>query len=319
GQSGDQPLPGAIRLLNGEVWRAGLQNVEGVGHEQSIGIQSKTLGTRKVPLASLASMEFVAGGPDAPREPGTLYRIGGEPIPGKLVWVRQKDIALDCALGVIPLPRQSVERFVLARARPAPPESDTIGLTDGSLLYGQTGFDGSQLVVNHETLGELRLDWNVVRYLRRHVAGIDWLEQLAMTVVERVGPALPPPVPRWHEGHDHDHRRAVRIMPNTVVRFALKTGPQRSGLFRSELAAVPGCRADLKVSVLAGEATLWQQRVAAGSAPIPLSLELPDAGELTIEVEFDGPLAFPCGIDLRDPHVLNLAHIQSQPQTKKPN
>ncbi|NIP94157.1 MAG: hypothetical protein GWO24_12165, partial [Akkermansiaceae bacterium] len=24
GQSGDQPLPGAIRLLNGEVWRAGL-------------------------------------------------------------------------------------------------------------------------------------------------------------------------------------------------------------------------------------------------------------------------------------------------------
>ena len=45
-------------------------------------------------------------------------------------------------------------------------------------------------------------------------------------------------------------------------------------------------------------------------------VSLPDdhsiTGDLTIAVEFDGPLAFPCGIDLRDPHLLT-------PAQPKPN
>ncbi len=305
---------GALRLLNGETWHAEIRNLEG----RELTINSKLFGERKVPLSAIASIEFMVGSPSDPREAGHLYRIGGEPIPGKLRWIRQKDIAVDCALGVIPIPRETVERFVFAD--PQPPAElavDTIGLMDGGVLHGGTSFEGNQVLVSHPALGDLKLEWNAVRYLRRQVAGLTWLEQAKMTVLERIGPALPPPPPRWHEANDDSHLHALRIMPHTVVRFALKTGPNRNGLFRTQLSAVPGSRADLKVTILAGGATLWDQRVAAGSKPIPLSLDLSNAEEFTIEVQFDGPLAFPCGIDLRDAHVLNIAQIESQ--TKQPN
>jgi hypothetical protein len=52
---------------------------------------------------------------------------------------------------------------------------------------------------------------------------------------------------------------------------------------------------------------------------VPLSLEFSAAKQLAIKVEFAGPLAFPCGIELRDPLVLNLAQLTTQPQSTQPN
>ncbi len=309
-------LPGAVHLVDGEIWQAEVRNIEG----KLLSIRSKFFGERKVPLARLASVEFIAGEPDDPREPGHLYRSDGEPIPGKLVWVRNKDIAIRCPLGVIPIPRPVVQRFVLVEPTP-PPERNTceIGLMDGTLIFGKSRFEGSQLVVAHEILGELKLDWSSVRYLRRNLAGLTWLDTLKRTVVESIGPALPPPPPQLLDSTSDHHLRSLRIMPHTVVRMRLPSGPHTGATFRAQLATVPGCRADLKVSILAGSATVWKQTLPAGSNPIPLSVNLSNAEELTIVVAFSGPLAFPCGIDLRDAHILTISNLGTEPLPKQPN
>jgi hypothetical protein len=221
---------------------------------------------------------------------------------------------------VIPIPRPVVQRFVLVEPTP-PPERNTgeIGLMDGTLIFGKSRFEGSQLVVAHEILGELKLDWSSVRYLRRNLAGLTWLDTLKRTVVESIGPALPPPPPQLLDSTSDHHLRSLRIMPHTVVRMRLPSGPHTGATFRAQLATVPGCRADLKVSILAGSATVWKQTLPAGSNPIPLSLNLSNAEELTLVVAFSGPLAFPCGIDLRDAHILTKSNLGTEPLPKQPN
>ena len=76
-------------------------------------------------------------------------------------------------------------------------------------------------------------------------------------------------------------------------------------LFRS-----PGNRAQLEVTVLSGDSPIWSRKVESGSGPVPLSLDLPRSEELTIKVAFDGPLTFPCGVDLRDAHVIRTTNLK---------
>lgn len=309
------PPPSAVQLISGEIWHAQIVGLEG----KTLAINSPLIGQRKLPLESLASIEFQYADPYAPREPGHLYRTGAEPIPGTLVWIRDRDIAVDCPLGVIPVDRPAVERYVLATPKPAEPSgADIVGLVGGGLLRGKTAFAGNQIVVTHAILGELKLDWQTVAYLRRAAPGMDWLEDLAMTVEERPALSLPPPMPQWIEGDVDSHLRALRIMPESVVRFALKTNAGGKGRVRGEIATVRGCRAAMKVTILAGDTAIWNQTIAAGSAPVPLSLDFPATKQLAIKVEFAGPLAFPCGIELRDPLVLNLAQLTTQPQSTQP-
>ncbi|MFN0125475.1 MAG: hypothetical protein ACKV19_02185 [Verrucomicrobiales bacterium] len=308
--------PSAVQLISGEIWHAQILGLEG----KSLAINSPLIGERQVPLEGIASIEFQSADVDAPREPGHLYRSGAEPVPGTLVWIRDKDIAVDCPLGVIPLERPTVERYVLAKPKPAEPSgADVVGLAGGGLLRGKVAFAGNQLVVNHGILGELKLDWKTVGYLRRTTPGLDWLEDLAMTVEERDPLSLPPPPPQWIAGDSDSHLRALRIMPESVVRFTLKPIAGSKSQLRTEIAPVLGCRAAMKVTVLAGDAAVWNQTIPAGSAPVPLSVELSAVAQLALKVEFAGPLAFPCGIELRDPLVLILAQLATEPRRTQPN
>lgn len=308
--------PSAVQLISGEIWPAQIMGLEG----KTLAINSPLIGPRKLPLEGLASIEFQYTDAPAAREPGHLYRTGAEPIPGTLVWIRDKDISVDCPLGVIPVDRPVVERYVIAKPKPADPSStDVVGLVGGGLLRGKTSFAGNQLVVTHSILGDLKLDWKAVAYLQRNGPGIDWLEDLAMAVDERDALTLPPPAPQWNDGDGETHLRALRIMPDTVARFVLKTNAGGKGRLQAEIAAVRGCRTPMKVTILAGDTAIWNQTIAPGSAPAPLSLEFSAAKQLAIKVEFAGPLAFPCGIELRDPLVLNLAQLTTQPQSTQPN
>ena len=305
-------LPGAVHLLNGEVWNAEVLTVEGAGRKKILNIRSQIFGAQKIPLSTLSSMEFVAGAPGDPREPGTFYRKDGEPLPGSLIWVRAKDIAIRSPLGVIPVPRAAALRFVLARPQPPARRSgDEIGLTDGSLLFGTTSFEGNQLLIQHETLGELKVAWNAVHYLRRNLPGLTWLDNVPRTVMEAIGPALPPPAPRLSTKVNESHARSLRIMPHTVLRFALPA-PHGPALFRGQLHPVPGNRARLEVTVLDGDSPVWSSKVETASGPIPLALSLPGGEELTIKVAFDGPLTFPCGVDLRDAHVIRTTNLKPE-------
>ncbi|MBJ07258.1 MAG: hypothetical protein CMO40_09125 [Verrucomicrobiaceae bacterium] len=301
-------LPGAVHLRDGEIWNAEVRAVEGIGKKKVLNIRSQIFGEKKVPLDEIASMEFVAAGPEAPREAGTFYRKDGDPMPGSLIWVRAKDIAIRSPLGVIPVPRAQALRFVLATPEPADRgRGDEIGLADGSLLYGATSFEGSQLVIQHQGLGELKVPWTSVRYLRRTAPDLVWLDATKGTVLESIGPALPPPAPRLTTRITDTHARSLRIMPHTILHLALPES-LRPAIFRGQLHLVPGNRARLEITVLDGSSPVWTRKINPGTDPIPLSLKLPAGRELTIRVTFDGPLAFPCGIDLRDAHVIRTAN-----------
>lgn len=302
---------GAIRLIDGEIWQAEIRGVE----KDKVTIHNPFFGAREVPLKRIASLEFQTSDDSAAREPGHLYRTDGEPIPGKLVWVRPKDIAVDCPLGIIPIKRELVQRFVFEAVRPVTQSADAIGLMDGTLLYGTASLAGAQLAVTHPVLGELKINWDSVHYVRRHREGLYWIDQLKQSVVESIGPALPPPPPTTFSALDDSHLRALRIMPHTVFKITL---PPAAGTLRARLVPVPGSRANLKVTLLAGERAVWTKEVPANSKAISLSADVSNAKDLFLRVEFAGPLAFPCGIDLRDAHVLTGA-LTKTPEPENTN
>jgi hypothetical protein len=299
---------GALRLVDGEVWFGQLLGLD----DEKVAIQSPLFNRQQVPLKDIASIEFkpgaITGG-----EPGTLYRTAGEPIPGKLVWIREKDVAIDCALGIVPVPRESIQRLVISRVLPATPhpavevgtdiELDTeVGLVDGSLLRGKFKIVAEQVVLEHEILGSLHFDWSTIRYVRRAVKDVVWLDTVNADIQDRIGPVLPPPPPALVRSSDAGFFRAIRMMPKTITHYELPANESNRTL-RAVLAPVPGSRAVCKVRVRSGDRTLWEDEVKPGAEPVDLVIDLVDTIKLTIEVDFGDQLAFPCGVDWRDAFV----------------
>ena len=81
---------------------------------QTISVQTR-LQVAKRAISQISILEFnkKENSPDNGKQPSTLYRFEGEPIPGKLIWIRQKDIAIESPLGIIPIPRQGVRRYMM--------------------------------------------------------------------------------------------------------------------------------------------------------------------------------------------------------------
>jgi hypothetical protein len=298
-ETNKQASNGALRLIDGEIWYGNILGLE----DYQVLLQSPTLNSRKVPLKQIASIEFQAG-KTIGGEPGTLYRTEGEPIPGKLIWIRNKDVAIDCALGIVPIPRGSVQRLVLAAPRPLVDWSkDEVGLVDGSLLRGTLTAANDRLVLDHGTLGSLSLEWSKIRYFRRAAKDVIWLDSLKGKVTDRVGPVLPPPAPSIVPATQSDHLRVIRMMPRTVTHYELPVGTSKR-VFRATLAPVPGCRADVNVRVKDGRRVLWEQKITMSSNAVEVAVDLQGAKRFTIEVDYGDQLAFPCGVDWRDAHVL---------------
>jgi hypothetical protein len=76
-------------------------------------------------------------------------------------------------------------------------------------------------------------------------------------------------------------------------------GPQGGG--REAGAAERG---DARLRVLAGGKTLLEKTIGPGAAVEPLALDLAQAQELVLEVDFGNRIGFPCGIVLEDPIVV---------------
>ena len=289
----------SLRLVSGEVWQAKITGLAG----QQVSIESPQFGKRDVPLAEIASLEFTAGAV-GPGEPGTLYRTKGESIPGKLTWIRDQDIAIDCPLGVVPIPRQAVRRFVVAAVNArATGTDDEIGLTDGSLFRGRLGLENEKLVLTHPTLGALSFAWDAIRYVQRTPSGASWLDRMEAASLEQVGPVLPPPPPGVVEADREGYLRAVRMVPHTVARYRLPEGIEKLE-FRGQLAPIAGSRGDVTVRIRTGDRAVWENKMAAATQPISVSAALPGATELTIEVDYIDGLAFPCGVNWFDAYVL---------------
>lgn len=309
--TGTISAPHSVRLTNGEIWRCTIQGVE----SNALAARSDLFGERSIGMEAVASLNFSHRfDPATASRCGLLYREKGEPIPGSIMWIRESVIAIDCPLGVLPVPREGSVRYVLREPSGLLPldGEDEIGLIDGSILRGRLDLSTNGVDVTHRALGALSIPWAAVRHIMRSPPWLARLGPPAAGDVEVRGPAGPPAPPRlvdYRGGLERGRpgRRcltALRMQPVTVARFRL---PRREGAraeFRAVAALVPGSRSDVRIGLRVSGVQVYEKTLAASNTPAEVSIELPAGDELAIETDFSGRLLYPCGVDWRDPVVV---------------
>ncbi len=298
-----------LKLKNGEVWPVEILNLEG----EEVTVRSALFGQKKIELKHIASFQFL---PDSSseEEPNTLYRVEGEPIPGKLVWIRQKDIAIDCVLGVLPVPRETVTRFVLAKVDDKSSKSLTknqaeLGLDDGTQLNGSIALEGDKLSLNHEAFGKINLQFDKIQYIRKRSTHCVWLDQIDAQVLKSEGLVLPPPRPEVGAPVLQDLSlpkskffKAVRLYPSSSIQYRWNLAEGKTVL-KGYIAPVQGSRCDVELKISSAGKELWSKVVQKGSPPEAVEIPLGSATQMTFQVEFKGRVAFPCGIQWFDAHL----------------
>lgn len=294
-----------VQLSNGDLLAGEITGLE----EEKLKLAQAMLGPLDLKLDQVAQAIFMPG-PTLDAEPGNLVQINNRLIPGKLKWIREENIAIDCSLGLVPLPRTRVRSFVFAKVKADEEANDRVALTDGSVLSGTLEVNDQGLSLNHALLGDMALDFKQVARITRRLPNVQPLAALQGEVVERVGP-IPPPLPETVHSASGD---TLRMFPGTTVRFALPKSDQARRL-RAELASLTGGQASVKVTVrVNGKATdfnvgraLLPVDAETGKSAHPTSaaevididLDLGTANVLEIEVQVDPAeaIAFPSGVE----------------------
>lgn len=296
---------GAVQFCNGETWRVEILTLK----KGTLTLRGDLYGERAVDLSSVACLEFMPGAKgEANPRPGILYRSQGSPVPGKLKWIKKDDVAVDCALGILPLPRQGLVRYLIPGALIETDKGfvDEVGLVDGSVLFGKVSIEDEKVLLDHPVLDTLDIAWEKLHYLIRSGNETLWLTDLEERQAESSGPLGP------QRGVEHlDFRRAnkpslsaVRVVPRTVLRYKLPSGAgNNSHILRTVLAPIPGSRGDATITLSVDGREFYRNELAAEDSPEKLSLPLPKGNELLVGVEFGERLAYPCGIELHDAHL----------------
>ena len=308
------PTQQAIRLRTGEFWLVDLRSLKKDGKFE---INSPHFGGRSVDKEVVTSLEFAPNlDPSKANRPGILYRTNGRPLPGKLVWLKHDNIALDSPLGIIPMPRKELHRYILPEAVDEPDLSlDEVGMVDGTIYRGTVGFADGKVQILHPILETLQLDWKEIRYISRSGNGISWLADLERTSVKSIGPLGPKPFFDQSNARDEDSRflSTLRVTPQTTLRYKLN-GSSGIREFRGVLSPIPGCRGDATVIIAASGKEFYRQSLSGGEPSRTLRLPVPVGDELELRVEFGKRMAFPCGIDLGDAQIAMLdANKEVQP------
>ncbi len=294
-----------VRLRNGELWPGLIQGYA----NGSVQVES-TFGLREVKLSEISTLIFDGSVPVVAEAPDTLYRRGGDPIPGKLVWIRQKDIAVDCLLGILPVPREQLAHFVVQPVN-ATAGSGLVefGLVDGSILYCKTlNIKNGRFQVQHPVLGELKLGLNQIAYLRRRTPDTVWLAKPTRTkAVGLVGAGVQPVLRDAGQAGGQVFQQALRLSALSSATYDLPPAMRQGATLRGTLAPLPNLRAKLNVSLQAAGRTILQTTLAAGSDPVEVDLRLPPCQDFSIAVAYDGRVAVPCGVDWLDAHLLSAA------------
>ena len=276
-------------LANGERWNGEILGLD----KEELRIRSQLFQERKLPISAVASLHFGGVEPGLTTSPNTLYRRNGEPIPGKLVWIQDDSVAIDCVLGVVPVPRQEVLRFGLNPPQPPGTTGDQVTLTDGSILRGTLEVVEAQWRLKHDILGDLKLDPDSIQHLLRSSQRVRWLDALDYEVVERAGPLSRAPMPRALPTA-RGFLRGLRLWPDTRLRVDLPA----AATLRTTIAAMPTAESATRLLIRAGDALLWEGAISADN-PTALELAVPQ-GVLEFEARFGERLSFPCALDLRD-------------------
>ena len=306
---------GAVRLDGGEVWRG---DIVGLAAKR-LTVRSALFGTREVETDRVRELWFFdAAGADGSQTgaAGTLYRDKGEPIPGTLLWVDETRLAIDSPLGVLTLPREGVVRYnfpASPKAQDRPAGDDLVGLVDGTVIRGAVKPKAGGVEVVHAVLGTLVIPAANIHYVRRSDARVtDLIAQLSGTIKEQgILNASAAGGPRDVRGGSDVSApagqclAAMRLQPKTTAACALARGAGKQLRLTGRIEPVPGARGDARLRVKVGGKTVFEKDLAPGAAAVPLAVDLPEVGDLGIEVDFGRRIGFPCGVVLEDPLLIS--------------
>ena len=304
-----------IRLKNGESWSCKITGIE----DQKINVQTTFAGNQSIPLNQIRMLEFnkKAKGPENGNQPGTLYRLQGEPIPGKLIWIREKDIAIESPLGIIPIPRQGIRRFVVSDQNSQETNSrDELALTDGTRIRGDVIIDdaGDHLSVTHDIVGKLRFPLNGIHSLKRRPKNVAWLSDLRAKTYKATGPIIPPPSPKIIKSLKSSIT-SLKINPQSRITYSVPELSPGQILFRSTIVPGQGNRGSV-VTSLGSLNKNTTTNIDPDSKEQLVQIMMEPGSELELKVNFQGRLIFPCAIELRDAHFVSLSANQKTTQTR---
>jgi hypothetical protein len=229
----------------------------------------------------------------------------------------ERRLGIDTPLGVLTLEREGLSRYVFAEAKrpPDPGVSDEILLVDGTLLRGRLERTDGAWRLDHALLGEVTLPDSAVRAVRRAANGV-----VDLTAVRPLSVATQPLIAgpvrddglrvlgldRDDEGEmgDPPFVRALRIEPETTVRYPFPTTPRGPLVLRVLLAPAGRSRGDVKVKLRSGERTVLEREISSETPSEWIEVELPVSEEVVLEARFGARLLFPCAMILGEPHLL---------------
>lgn len=275
-----------VLLSNGDILAGEITGLTDV----ALNLTQSTLGELELKLGNISQAIFMPGA-TVKAKPGTLVQIDNRLIPGKLKWIREENIAIDCALGLVPLPRTRVRSFVFTETKVVAGAANRVVFADGSVLSGQLAVNDKGLTLKHLLLGDLVLELKQVALITRNLSKVSPLTEIKCEVVKRVGP-IPPPAP---EVISAASGKAIRMFPGTVTRYTLPdaTHPRR---LRAQLVSLSGAKVGVKVTVrVNGKPTLFT--IDPGAAPQPVDLDLGSVKVLEIQVDSSQAIAFPSGVE----------------------
>jgi len=314
---------GAVHFAGREVWRADILGLSG----KRLAIRSALLGSREIDPALVSALDFLAPQPvgagsawaeGVPRPAagaaGTLYRQEGEPVPGTLLWIDETRLAIDSPLGVLTLAREGLVRYEFPAGRKAAPAPglDEVGLVDGSILRAAAKPVPGGVQIEHPVLGTLKLGDELIQFIARQPPGVIDLGSRAPDsvtqsgILDKSGPARPAVITSQRPAAAGTTRSmtALRLEPKTAMKWDLKAEAGKQARLSGRIGPVEGARGDARLRVLAGGKTLLEKTIGPSAAVEPLTLDLAQAQELVLEVDFGTRIGFPCGIVLEDPIVV---------------
>jgi hypothetical protein len=300
-----------VMLKNGEAWRCDVVRLA----DKKLTVRGELFGEKLVDIERVAVIDFTrppgANAPGSPRKAQTLYRTGGDPIPGTLLSLDADKLSMDSILGKLNVPRDGLGSYVFSEQATAfEREIDEVALIDGTVLRGrlQPGSEGFK--VAHPILGEVALPVRIVRSVVRHTPSVLDLTELAPQSVQTVpltgaGPDQPARF-RTARGDGAASRfiKGLLVEPKTVVRYSLPPAKGQAVTLRAVLMVPDGAAGDVRLRVRSGKEVRWEKELDAGGKAVQIDVELPAAGELELEVDFGTRLRFPCGVILGDPHLV---------------
>lgn len=301
GVAGTTPAPNALRFKNGEVLVGKISSIS----KTSVVFDSTIFGVQKIETYRLSAIDFVPGlGAVQGEKNGALYRQAGNPVSGKILWLKGDRLAIDTPVGAVELKAAGLKRYVFD-AGPTAPASlavDEVRLNDGSVLRGTVEPAQNSLAVVHPVLGKHTFGPQAWGSVRRYSGPACYLSDLQPVAVETFPLIrLPAEKPRMEFNQSGAAGFVSRIVvsPKSRMEYKIPGKPGEKYLFTAAVQLSAGSRGFARFEIrVGGKPQIDKVLNPAGEKPIAVSFDVPVGSELEINVDFDDRVRFPCGVSI---------------------